>query len=122
MAEAVLDNVEGMLDHRAHLRERPLDRLGQLPQRFRERLDDAALDRDVPQPAPAKAGDTSRSLSSGRLSAPVEPASPKTSSSSPCSSAAVWVMSASLAAVPLTVCTSPEATSTPMWAFIPKYH
>src|SRR3954449_4971210 len=47
---------------------------------------------------------------------------PKTSSSSPCSSAAVWVMSASLAAVPLTVCTSPEATSTPMCAFIPKCH
>src|SRR3954462_10075717 len=66
--------------------------------------------------------DTSRYSSSGRLSAPVYPASPKTSSSSPCSSAAVWVMSASLAAVPLAVCTSPEATSTPMWAFIPKYH
>src|SRR5215213_4709081 len=29
-------------------------------------------------------------------------------------------MSASLAAVPTTVCTRPEATSTPMWAFIPK--
>src|SRR4051794_41803113 len=29
-------------------------------------------------------------------------------------------MSASLAAVPLTVCTRPEATSTPICAFIPK--
>ena len=49
MMEAVLDNVEGMLDYRAHLRERPLDRFGQLPQRLRQRLDDAALDRDVPR-------------------------------------------------------------------------
>src|SRR3954453_22244364 len=40
----------------------------------------------------------------------------------PCSTAAIWLISASLAAVPLTVCTTPEATSTPMWAFIPKYH
>src|SRR3954470_7343036 len=31
-------------------------------------------------------------------------------------------MSASLAAVPLTVCTRPEATSTPICAFIPKCH
>jgi hypothetical protein len=31
-------------------------------------------------------------------------------------------MSASLAAVVVTVCTSPESTSTPMCAFIPKYH
>src|SRR5215213_6339740 len=31
-------------------------------------------------------------------------------------------MSASLAAVPLTVWTKPEATSTPTWAFIPKCH
>src|SRR3954454_17675258 len=71
MAKAVLDDVEGMLDHGPHLRERPLDRLRQLAQRCRQSLDDAALDRDVPQPAPAKAGDTSRSTSSGRLSAPV---------------------------------------------------
>src|SRR3954470_24351970 len=49
MAEAVLDNVEGMLDHGAHLSERPLHWLRQLPQGFRERLDDAALDRDVPE-------------------------------------------------------------------------
>ena len=70
VAEAVFDDVEGMLDHRAHLRERSLDRLRQFPQRFGQGLDDAALDRDVPQPAPAKAGDTSRSASSGRLSAP----------------------------------------------------
>src|SRR3954464_15243757 len=48
MAEAVLDDVEGMLDHGAYLRERSLHRLRQLPQGFRERLDDAALDRDVP--------------------------------------------------------------------------
>src|SRR3954471_13751233 len=44
------------------------------------------------------------------------------SSSSPCSSFAVCVTSASLAAVPTTVCTRPEATSTPIWAFIPKCH
>src|SRR4051812_8565834 len=31
-------------------------------------------------------------------------------------------MSASFAAVPTTVCTKPEATSTPIWAFIPKCH
>src|SRR5947207_4119191 len=31
-------------------------------------------------------------------------------------------MSASLAAVPTTVCTTPEATSTPICAFIPKCH
>src|SRR4051812_16554852 len=31
-------------------------------------------------------------------------------------------MSASLAAVPTTVWTRPEAISTPIWAFIPKYH
>src|ERR1051325_1759348 len=31
-------------------------------------------------------------------------------------------MSASLAAVPTTVCTSPEATSTPICAFMPKCH
>src|SRR4051794_8278783 len=31
-------------------------------------------------------------------------------------------MSALLAAVPLTVCTTPEATSTPICAFIPKCH
>src|ERR1051325_6816034 len=44
------------------------------------------------------------------------------SSSSPCNSTVVWAMSASLAAVPVTVCTSPEATSTPICAFIPKCH
>ena len=71
MAEPVLDDVEGMLDHGAHLRECPFDRFRQIPQGFRQGLDDAALDRDVPQPAPAKAGDTSRSASSGRLSTPV---------------------------------------------------
>src|SRR4051812_2570030 len=38
-----------MLDHGAHLRQRPLDRLRQLPQGFRQCLDDAALDRDVPR-------------------------------------------------------------------------
>src|SRR3954452_4502293 len=48
MAEAVLDDVEGVLDHGAHLRQRPLDRFRQLPQRFRQSLDDSALDRDVP--------------------------------------------------------------------------
>src|SRR3954449_1331040 len=48
MAEAVLDDVEGMLDHGAYLRERPLDRFGQFAQGLRQRLDDAALDGDVP--------------------------------------------------------------------------
>src|SRR3954471_6830051 len=48
MAEAVLDDVEGVLDDGAHLRERPLDRLCQLPQCFRQGFDDAALERDVP--------------------------------------------------------------------------
>src|SRR3954451_19853289 len=48
MAEQVLDDVEGVLDDRAHLRQRPLDRLRQLAQGFWQRLDDAALDRDVP--------------------------------------------------------------------------
>jgi hypothetical protein len=41
MTEAVLDDMKGMLDDSAHLRQRPLDRLRQLPQRFRQRLDDA---------------------------------------------------------------------------------
>ena len=31
-------------------------------------------------------------------------------------------MSATFAAVPVTLCTSPDCTSTPMCAFIPKYH
>src|SRR3954467_336979 len=48
MVEAVLDNVKGMLDHGAHLRERPLDRFRQLPQGLRQRFDDAALDSNVP--------------------------------------------------------------------------
>jgi hypothetical protein len=103
MMEAVLDDMEGMLDHRPHLCERPLNRFRQIPRRLRQRLDDAALDRDVPQPAPAQAGETSRSASSGRLSAPLEPASPNTASSPPCKSAAIRVMSASLAAVPVIV-------------------
>jgi hypothetical protein len=37
-------------------------------------------------------------------------------SSRPCGTAAIWLMSASLAAVPVTVCTTPEATSTPICA------
>ena len=36
--------------------------------------------------------------------------------------AAIWLMSASLAAVPVSVCTTPEAASTPICAFIPKCH
>ncbi len=32
------------------------------------------------------------------------------------------VISATLAAVPCTVCTSPESASTTMWAFMPKCH
>src|SRR3954468_13342830 len=49
MVEAVLDDVEGMLDHSAHLRERPLNPLRQFPQGLRQRLDDAALDCNVPR-------------------------------------------------------------------------
>jgi hypothetical protein len=37
-----------MLDHRAHLRQRPLNRFRQIPQGFRQVFDDAALDRNVP--------------------------------------------------------------------------
>src|SRR3954449_4650868 len=51
MAEAVLDDMERVLDHGAHLRERPLDRFRQFPQGLWQRLDDAAPDRDVPRPA-----------------------------------------------------------------------
>src|SRR5215211_8218062 len=49
MAEAVLDNVEGMLDHRSHLSARALDWFRQLAQGLRQSLDDAALDRNVPR-------------------------------------------------------------------------
>src|SRR4051812_41266097 len=49
MAEAVLDDVEEMLDHGAHLRERPLDRFRQLAQRLWQGFDNAALDCDVPE-------------------------------------------------------------------------
>src|SRR4051812_13149814 len=103
MAEAVLDDVEGMLDGSAHLRQRPLDRLRQLAQGLWQRLDDAALDRDVP-----------RHVAVGQFGALVRAGIAgiaKHVLSCPCSSFAVWVMSASLAAVPVTVCTSPEATS-----------
>ena len=48
MPEQVLDDVEGVLDPGADLRQRSLDRLRQVPQGFRQRLDDAALDRDIP--------------------------------------------------------------------------
>ncbi len=47
MAEQVLDDVEGMLDPDPHLRQRPLDRLRQVPQGFWQGFDDA-VDRDVP--------------------------------------------------------------------------
>jgi hypothetical protein len=46
--EQVLDQVEGMLDPGPHLRQRPLHRLRQVLQGFRQGFDDAALDRDVP--------------------------------------------------------------------------
>jgi len=49
MAEQILDHVEGMFDPGPHLRQHPLDRLRQIPQRFGQGLDDAALDRDVPR-------------------------------------------------------------------------
>jgi hypothetical protein len=63
MAEAVLDDVKGMLDPGPHLRQRPLDWFRQIPQAFRQCLDDAALD--------AMFQETSRSSCSGRLSTPV---------------------------------------------------
>ena len=49
MAEQVVDDGEGVLDASAHLRQRSLDRLRQRAQRLWQRLDDAALDRDVPR-------------------------------------------------------------------------
>jgi len=61
MAEPILDYVEGMLDPGPHLRQRPLHRLRQIPQTFGPSFDNAALDRDVPEPAPAEAGETARS-------------------------------------------------------------
>src|SRR4029434_1901189 len=48
MPEQVLDDVEWMLDPGPYLRQRPLDRLGPIPQSFGQRFDDAALDGDVP--------------------------------------------------------------------------
>ncbi len=48
MPEQVLDDVERVLDPGPHLRQRPFDRLGPIPQSFGQRFDDAALDRDVP--------------------------------------------------------------------------
>src|ERR1700756_2531683 len=48
MAKQVLDDVKGVLDPGPHLRQRPLRRLGEIPQRFWQRLDDAALDGNVP--------------------------------------------------------------------------
>src|ERR1019366_9260767 len=50
------------------------------------------------------------------------PASAWTCCSCPCSSSDVLVMSATLAAVTTTVCTSWLSRSAPMCAFIPKYH
>ena len=44
MVEAVLDDVEGVLDHGAHLRQRPLYRFRQIPQGLRQGFDDAAPD------------------------------------------------------------------------------
>src|SRR3982751_3000990 len=48
MTKQVLDDVERVLDPGPHLRQRALHRLGPIPQVFRQCLDDAALDRDVP--------------------------------------------------------------------------
>src|SRR6266850_841483 len=48
LARPVLDDVERVLDPGPHLRQRALHRLGPIPQSFGQRLDDAALDRDVP--------------------------------------------------------------------------
>src|SRR6218665_516368 len=48
--------------------------------------------------------------------------SPQASASSPCSSVLASITSLTLPAVPRTVCTRPESASTPMWAFMPKYH
>ena len=57
---------------------------------------------------------------SGRFSTPVQPASTPARFSSPCSSTDAWLISETLAAVPSTRCTSPLASSEPMYAFIPK--
>lgn len=46
MPEKVLGDGERVLDPGPYLRQRPLDRLGAIPQ-FGQRFDDAALDRDV---------------------------------------------------------------------------
>ncbi len=49
--------MEGVLDPGPHLRQHPLRRLGQIPQRFRQGLDDAALDGNVLRhPAPGMFG------------------------------------------------------------------
>ena len=50
------------------------------------------------------------------------PASPKATSSCLCSRAPACTTSFTLDAVPTTLCTSQECMSTPMWAFMPKYH
>ena len=49
MAAAVPDNAAGMPDRRPHPCRRPLDRFRQLAQGLRRRLDDAALEGDVPR-------------------------------------------------------------------------
>ena len=61
-------------------------------------------------------------MTSPRFSAPVYPASAWALFSFPCSNAWVCAMSATFAAVPVSVCTRPEPASTPMCAFIPKCH
>src|SRR3954447_12116555 len=48
MTKQVLDDVERVLDPGPHLRQRPLHRLGPIPQSFGQSFDDAPLDRDVP--------------------------------------------------------------------------
>src|SRR3954463_7937175 len=102
MTKQVLDDVERVLDPGPPLRQRALHRLGPIPQVFGQCLDDAALDRDVPVDiAVLKFGPLVRRGIAGIGE----------DSLRPCSRAAVWLMSASLAAVPVTVCTTPEATS-----------
>src|SRR3954465_8159194 len=114
MTKQVLDDVERVLDPGPHLRQRALHRLGPIPQSFGQGFDDAPLDRDVPgdiavlkfEPLvrPGIAG-----IGEDRLLLAVQ-------------QGRRLVDVGLLAAVPTTVCTTPEATSTPICAFIPKCH
>ena len=114
VAELILDDMERVLDPGPHLRHRPLHRRRAIPQPFGQRLDDAALDRDVPgdiaiiefgpfvYPGIAGISEDIRfpAVQQGRCLIDV----------------------GSWSAVPTTVCTTPERPSTPICAVIPKCH